>query len=230
MTLNGKNTLVGMLIFVLSLVIYVKTLCPTVYIGDNGELITASYCLGVAHPPGYPLYTTLGKIFTFLPFGSVAFRVNFMSAFFASLAAVLVYFIILHIAAGIRISSTSLSPWVFHSLAAATGALMLAFSGEFWSGAVAAEVFSLNAFFLALLILVLLKWNGKRDSYIYLLGFIFGLSFTNHITIVLALPGIIYYILVKINQRKEFVLTIYVKKEQGFTNVNIVVNISVKNI
>lgn len=49
-------------------------------LGDSGELIISAYQLSIAHPPGYPLFTILGKIFTFLPFGSVAWRVNLMSA------------------------------------------------------------------------------------------------------------------------------------------------------
>ncbi len=85
------------LLFFISFVVYLKTLCPTVYVGDSGELIAAVYTLGIAHPPGYPLYCLLGKLFTFLPFGSIAFRVNLMSAFFASLTIVLVYLVVLKI-------------------------------------------------------------------------------------------------------------------------------------
>ncbi len=189
------------LVFILTLVVYVKTLCPTVYIGDSGELVTASYCMGIAHPPGYPLYTLLGKLFTMLPFGNIAYRINLMSAFFSSLTVVLVYFIILLVTAKIKICSTLLPQAVFQKLAAVTGSLMLAFSSEFWSGAVTAEVFSLNAFFLALLVLVALKWNGRENSYLYLLGFILGLSLTNHITIIMALPGIVYYIWITVKRQ-----------------------------
>ena len=46
--------------------------------------------LGIAHPPGFPLYTMLGKLFTLIPFGDVAYRVNLMSALFAALTLALV--------------------------------------------------------------------------------------------------------------------------------------------
>jgi len=52
--------------------IYLRTLAPSVVGGDTGELITVAYKMGVAHPPGYPLFTLLAKLFTFIPFGTIA--------------------------------------------------------------------------------------------------------------------------------------------------------------
>ncbi|MCB0407393.1 MAG: DUF2723 domain-containing protein, partial [Bdellovibrionales bacterium] len=60
--------------------IYFLTVCRTVPGGDSGELITVAYRLGVAHPPGYPLYTILAHLMGYIPFGNVATRINFMSA------------------------------------------------------------------------------------------------------------------------------------------------------
>ena len=65
--------------------VYLSTICPTVYLGDSGELTTAAYCLGIPHNSGYPLYTLLGNLFCFLPLGNIAFRVNLMSTVFAVL-------------------------------------------------------------------------------------------------------------------------------------------------
>src|SRR2546426_7369108 len=73
-------------VFVLSLLLYIWTLAPTVTLVDSGELIVAARFLGVAHPPGFPLYLILAHLFSFLPLGSVALRINFASAFFAALA------------------------------------------------------------------------------------------------------------------------------------------------
>jgi hypothetical protein len=47
--------------------VYVQTLAPTVSFFDSGELIAAAYTLGVAHPPGYPLYVSLGGYFQNCP-------------------------------------------------------------------------------------------------------------------------------------------------------------------
>jgi tetratricopeptide (TPR) repeat protein len=75
------------IVFIISLALYACTLAPTVTLVDSGELITAVRSLGVAHPPGFPLYVLLAHIATLFPMGSVALRVNFASAFFAALAA-----------------------------------------------------------------------------------------------------------------------------------------------
>src|SRR5205085_2522417 len=75
------------LVFVAAITLYFLTLAPTVTLVDSGELIFAAKSLGVAHPPGFPLYVLLAHLFTWLPVGSVAARVNFASALFAALAA-----------------------------------------------------------------------------------------------------------------------------------------------
>src|SRR5712692_2800521 len=75
--------------FVAALGLYAWTLAPTVTLVDSGELIVAARTLGVAHPPGFPLYVLLAHLATLVPFGSVAGRVNFASALFAALAAAL---------------------------------------------------------------------------------------------------------------------------------------------
>ena len=53
---------------------------------DSGELIVAARFLGVAHPPGFPLYVMLAHLASLVPIGNIAVRINFASAFFAALA------------------------------------------------------------------------------------------------------------------------------------------------
>lgn len=74
--------------FLISFILYLLTLAPTVTFEDSGELIAAANTLGVPHQPGYPLFTILGRIFSMLPFGNVAYRLNLMSAFLSALGAV----------------------------------------------------------------------------------------------------------------------------------------------
>ena len=81
-------------VFFITLTVFLPFVCPTVYVGDSGELITACYGLGIAHPPGYPLFTLLGKLFTFLPLASIAFRVNIMAVFFGSLACTVLFILL----------------------------------------------------------------------------------------------------------------------------------------
>ena len=112
---------------------YVATLYQDVPGGDSGELIMAAANWGVAHPPGYPLYTLLAHLFSLLPLGSVAWRVNLLSAVCDSLAVALL--------AATVVRHTRNVP------AAMAAAGMFAWSCWVWTTAVAAEVFALNNLF-----------------------------------------------------------------------------------
>ena len=103
----------------LALALYIKTLAPSITGDDSGEFVTAAYTLGITHPPGYPLYCMLGKLFTGLvPFGSIASRVAFMSSFFGAATCFVVALIVIKLTAS--------------RLAAVASALALAVSLEFW--------------------------------------------------------------------------------------------------
>jgi len=79
---------IGGLLAGVSLLIYNATLTPSLSYKspDGNELATIPYVLGLAHSTGYPLYTWLGKLFTYLPIGDVAHRINLMSAVLVPLA------------------------------------------------------------------------------------------------------------------------------------------------
>jgi len=169
------------IVFILAMTVYLMTLAPGITIEDSGELIAAAYTLGIAHPPGFPLYAFLGKFFTFIPFGSIAWRVNLMSAVFGALTVALLYLVIAKL--------------IKRKLIAGATALILAFSPIFWSQSVIAEVYTLNIFFTALLILLLLVWSEKRkNSYLFWFAFLYGLSLTNHTMGVLLAPAFAFYI------------------------------------
>ncbi|MEK6846498.1 MAG: DUF2723 domain-containing protein, partial [Nanoarchaeota archaeon] len=185
----NRHYLWGVLILIISSLLYLLTLSPTVSWGDSGELATVAYTLGIAHPSGYPTYTLLGHLFTYIPFGSVAWRVNLMSAVFASLTVLLLYFICY------KLTSSKLASFA--------ASLVLAFSTTFWSQAVVAEVYTMNTFFMALNLLILLHWREKQEAgephkrWLYLFSLTYGLSLTHHLTSIFLLPGFFYLILVK---------------------------------
>src|SRR5262245_5519453 len=87
----------GLAVSLLSLAIYVLTLAPTVSFIDSGELITVGVQGGIAHPPGYPLYSLLAVIGARLPFSDPAFGVNFVSAVGGALAVGLFYALVYEI-------------------------------------------------------------------------------------------------------------------------------------
>src|SRR5947209_3952032 len=63
---------IAVLLGLAALAVYTRTLCPTVAAGDSGELTAAASLGGVAHPPGYPIWTMLARLFTYIPHGSIA--------------------------------------------------------------------------------------------------------------------------------------------------------------
>lgn len=132
-----------------TLLVYTLTLYPTVPPGDSGELIAAAYTLGVAHPPGYPLHTLIGKLFTLIPYGSVAWRVNFLSAVSGAAAAVFLF-----------LAVTRLSRNVWGGLVAAG---LFAFAPIVWAYAIAAEVFALNNLLLAGLFYLIVHYLETRE-------------------------------------------------------------------
>ena len=166
----------------LSFLVYLLTLCPTVYLGDSGELSAAAFCLGVPHGSGYPLYVLLGKMFCLIPFGSVGFRINLMAAVFGVLGVWTVYSLIE------RMTGSKLGAWV--------GGGVLAFLPVFWWQTVAAEVYTLHLFFVALMIWLLWCWEERREFYILVIfALVTGLSFGNHLQTVMLAPGVFYLIL-----------------------------------
>ena len=179
----ATNFLIASLLFTFTLVVYTLTLSRSVYFGDSGEFIAVAKVLGIAHPPGYPLYTMIAHLFTYLPFGNIAFRVNLFSAFTSSLTCVVVYFICLKLTR--------------NRLASASASLFLAFSYLFGLYSLVAEVFSLNNLFVALIILISLNIfeNPKNQRLFYLLSFTFGLSLTNHHTILFLTPALVFLVL-----------------------------------
>jgi 4-amino-4-deoxy-L-arabinose transferase-like glycosyltransferase len=162
-------------------VLYLVTLAPTVLYYERPELIDAamlqvhSYVLGITQPTGYPTWTMLAHLFTYLPFGDPAYRVNLASAVFGAAAVFVLFF----------------AGWLLGGRiwAAATGSLAFAVGNIFWSQAVIAEVYTLNALFVAAIVFVLLLWrNTRRDRYLLAAAFLVGLSLTNHVTSGLLLP------------------------------------------
>ena len=115
------------------LVLYVLTMPRTVVLEDDGLFLMAGAHLGVAHPPGYPLYTLIVYLFTQLPFGSVAFLGHLSSAVLGAFACGCVY---------VCARLLGVSP-----IPALTATWLFAASEHFWSQAIIAEVYTLNALF-----------------------------------------------------------------------------------
>jgi tetratricopeptide (TPR) repeat protein len=182
--LSGTNLLSGLVVFVASLAVYSLTLAPTVTLVDSGELIVAAKSLGVAHPPGFPLYVILAHLATLIPIGSVASRVNFASAAFAAAGSAMISAVTYQALinqlrfttskpatkegrkkakkSGTPAQSTDIDPisgrMTLLVLAMVPG-LFLAFSRTFWAYATIAEVYTLNALLILVIFLLMFRWR-----------------------------------------------------------------------
>ncbi|MDO8734260.1 MAG: tetratricopeptide repeat protein, partial [Elusimicrobiota bacterium] len=123
------------------------------------------------------------------PFGNIAYRINLMSAFFGALSCGILYLIVKKIAGqNEKIQSSSVY------LCGFIAALTLAFSKTFWSVSLVAEMYTLNTFFIVLIIYLL--FSDAKASTTLLITFLFGLAMGNRIDIVLITPGILYFLVV----------------------------------
>src|SRR5215218_3166609 len=182
-------TLLGGALAILVGSLYAGTLAPTVLpygtpdTLDSPMLQAEVSVLGVGHPTGYPMYMMLTHLFTYLPFGDPAYRVNLASAVYGTAAVLIIYL------AGLRLCGLAVP--------AAAGALAFGLSGGFWGQAVISEVYTLEALLVALVVLVLLIWReSHNDRFLLLCAFLVGLSLTHHLTSVLLLPAVPAFVFV----------------------------------
>ena len=148
--------------------IYALGACPTIYVGDSGELVTAVDRLGIPHPTGYPLYVLAGKLWTLvLPFGSVAWRMSLFSAACAAVAVGGLHHLCRRLGAG--------------SVASLVAALLFAASPSLWGEANVQRVYALNALFVVAATHAAVTWRDRRDTASLARAFFLcGLGATNH--------------------------------------------------
>ncbi|MFN8451235.1 MAG: DUF2723 domain-containing protein, partial [Anaerolineae bacterium] len=151
-------------LFVVSLAVLLITVVPTVYEFDSAELAIGAATLGLVHAPGYPLYLLIGHLFTWLPIGDAAFRVNLFSVFSLALSAPLLYTVLRRL---------RVERW-----AAISAALTFVCLYDIWLSGIAAEVYAPQVVTLGLLAYTL-TWllednvSARRASGI---GFAFGIA------------------------------------------------------
>ncbi|MBK8550938.1 MAG: DUF2723 domain-containing protein [Ignavibacteria bacterium] len=207
MTTNKNKIIYQILAFLIPFCVYLITLAPTVTFIDSGELAAVASKLGVAHPTGYPLFTILGRIFTFIPVNEEVYRLNLMCAVISSAAILMFFNLMVFLIKNKNLTdidnneTRNISDDIVYNISLAA-ALVLAFSKTFWETANAIEVYSLHSFFLVTNIYLILKacsYNPKDESsmikkerYWLLYAFVLGLSFTNHLSTIFLSVGSIY--------------------------------------
>ncbi len=167
--------------------VYAFGACPTIYVGDSGELVTAVHLLGIPHPTGYPLYVLLGKLWTvLLPYGSVAWRMSLFSAACAAATVASLYRLCRR--AGLRQLPSVFAAW------------LLAFSPSFWAEANVQRVYALGALFVVLATSAAWRWSESRSvRSLAVTFFLCGLGATNHVF--MAAYGVAFAAFVVVTER-----------------------------
>jgi len=170
----GGAIIVGLL----TLVLYTRTLAPDVLYSDSAEFQTLAYTLGTTHSTGYPVYLLLARLVGFLPLHTPAWRISFFSALGAAVAVAGTY---------LAIHRLTMS-----RIGAVLGSAALALSYTFWSQAVIAEVYTPAAACYVVCILLLWDWRAggvQRRAALFLATLLMGLGLGIHASVGLLIPA-----------------------------------------
>jgi hypothetical protein len=207
--LDPAVALGGALAFLGPFIVYLRTMSRTLNFWDCGEFITTSYILGIPHPPATPMYVLVGRLASILPIGEgVAHRINMMSGFFAALATLIMFLLIMKVT---RQWFGPESEQGIHKYLRIGGALtatfLLAFSDTFWTNAIEAEVYSLSAFLMGTITWLILDWREKVDkpegnALVFLIIYLLSLGVGFHLGTILIFPG--FFIMALMIREKAF--------------------------
>ena len=198
--------LLATVVFIVSLLLYVATMCRTVFWWDTGELAANAHVLGIPHRPGFPLYVLIGRVFSLTPFGDIFYRVNFFSAVSAS-AGLGVFAYVWH---GLFSRLWRTTRWWETVMPVVVALTAIAGTYTFWMQAARAEVYAPT--FLAFAVLIALCYGadesvrrGRNDLGRWLMGagFIAGLGMGLHnATFASALPAILLFFVMLSRRRR----------------------------
>jgi hypothetical protein len=187
------------LAFLLVLAGYVVSLAPTVTFWDAGEFIATSHILGIPHPPGTPVFITLGRVWDILiPGLTTAVKTNLMSAMFSAGSAAF-FFLFVHEA--LRRGSAGLDAGaarLFRVGGAFSATLIAAFTFTVWQNSVETEVYQIAMFSIGLIAWLLWLWRRDRGGVngahlLLLIIYVLGVSLGNHLMALLCGPAILAF-------------------------------------
>ncbi|MDM7273172.1 protein O-mannosyl-transferase family [Sulfurihydrogenibium azorense] len=166
------------ILLALIIILYVFSLFPVFSTGDGGGLVVASHLLGIAHPPGYPFYIELSKLFSLLPVANIGIRIGLLTVIFSALSLYLLYLIV-----------TDLTNKPIYGLISVS---FLAVSYSFYYNSVVIKFYTLNLFFILLLTYLgikVLKSDNLDKRLVYLSAFLLGIgSSIHHTLLIMFLP------------------------------------------
>ena len=190
----GPSLWTGVAVILISLVLYLITL-------DNGlgpwqlgggDLITHQYAqaqLRFANAPGYPLYTVVGWVWfqvgrvILSPLFNPTEILSLFSTIWGLSALAVLYLLLLELTG---------RNWAVAGLVT----LLYATTFFFWYYSIASEEYAAAVLQTVLIILFAFRWQSTReDKYVLWLALMAGLALANLITVLLALPALLFFII-----------------------------------
>jgi len=146
----------AVLVMLLALGIYLRTMLPTTGFWDTGEAQTVPPTLSIFHPTGFPTYAMLGWLWSQLPIGEVAWRMNLLSGVSVAIASGLVVLITGHLI-GER-------ERLLRAAAAGVAGAAFAFASEPWENATRADVHAVSILSVTLVVWLLFTWRAAEQA------------------------------------------------------------------
>lgn len=201
MNYNKTNNIFGWVAFVIASLTYILTLEPSASFWDCGEFIACIYRLQVAHQPGAPLFTMIGKVFSLLSLGDihrVAYWTNMASALASGATIMFLFWTVTALAKKMLIKKEedyNLTNTILIIGAGMVGALAYAWSDTFWFSAVESEVYAQSSLCTAVVFWAILKWDAHADEpyadrWLIFIAYVMGLSIGIHLLNLLVIPAI----------------------------------------
>jgi hypothetical protein len=205
------NNLLGWVVFLISAVVYLLTIEPTVSLWDCGEFISTAYKLQIGHPPGAPLFMIVARFFSLFASDTskVAMMVNAFSGLASAFTIMFLFWTTTHLALKLvnyrnasegNPDQISMKDQIIIFGSGLVGALAYTFSDTFWFSAVEGEVYASSSLFTAVVFWAVLKWENEANQkyanrWLILIAYLMGLSIGVHLLNLLAIPAIVmvYY-------------------------------------
>lgn len=190
------NQIIGLFIFLSTLVVYILTQARTMSFWDAGEYVACSSILGIPHPPGNPFYIILGRAMCAI--GGNLFThaavVAFLSGLFSAFGVLFTYLITVKL-----VSMFEDKKWLV-ILSGLLAALYTAYAYTHWMTSIEAEVNSGMLFFVNLTLWLTLVWVEKSEDFshqniLLLIVYSFFLGFCVHQTALQTIPAVTFIIL-----------------------------------
>jgi len=170
---------------------YITHVCPSVlgYLDDSPSLVVAAATYGIPHG-FYPLFIMMGFVFSKIPLGEVAFRLNFANSIFAIFLSILLFYTLVYLFNSWKSRNVSVK-----LIAAVVTTLIFASFREIRWQAEDFEVHIFHAFFTGLFIACLIFFGKSRSkkAFYFLslsLGFLLAISPTSFVISIL--PFVVY--------------------------------------